>query len=127
MSAYKILIMNNQISHLTKNFLDECSKRNILLLSLSAHTTHILQSLNRKSFQQYKLYYDKMMNMKTHLEADQFEKKKFLHTLTEIQRNTFTETTVCSEFKNTDIYSFKSALVINELKKQLLSKKFLEI
>ena len=81
--------MDNHGSHLTYEFIEYCGSNQILLYTLPPHTTHILQPLDGKPFQQYKQYHAKAVNNAARWGECAFEKRQFLEELPGIRQNTF--------------------------------------
>ena len=47
---YRMLLIDDHASHITTQVIDYCISQKIILLCLSTHTTHLLQSLNVEVF-----------------------------------------------------------------------------
>ena len=110
--------MDNQASHLTYNFIKYAEENNILLYSLPPHTTHILQPLDGKPFQQYKHYHGMEVNNAARLGYSSFEKQEFLQFLPKIQNYAFKSQTVQSGFSDCGIYPFNPEPILETLDSQ---------
>lgn len=107
--------MDNHGSHLTYNFIEYCEKNCILLYTLPVHTTHVLQPLDGKPFQQYKHFHGKAVNEAARYGYEYFGKREFLQHLPTIQMDAFKSYTIQSGFSDCGIYPFNPDPVIEGL------------
>ena len=110
--------MDNHGSHLTYNFIEYCEQHNILLYTLPPHTSHILQPLDGKPFQQYKYFHGKAVNEAARYGYEDFGKREFLQHLPNIRKNAFKNHTIISGFEDRGIYPFNADLVTNQLRER---------
>ena len=101
----------NHGSHSTYNFIQYCENR-ILLYTFPPHTTHVLQPLDGKPFQQYKHLHGKAVNEAARYGYENFGKQEFLQHLPAIQMNAFKSYTIQSGFSDCGICPFSHGLVI---------------
>ena len=99
-------------------FYNTCQENDIIVFIFSSHKTHLLQSLNRKSFQQLKHYHEKAVNNAAWLEYDKFDKRGFLKILPEIQNNAFKPHTIKSDLFNQGIHLYNPDPIVKELEDQ---------
>lgn len=111
--------MDNHGSHLTYEFIAWCQHYKILLYPFPAHTTHFLQPLDGKPFQQYKHYHGEAVNNAARDLYSSFEKREFLEKLPDIRKKAFKEKTVKSGFADRGILPLNYKPVIECLKKKL--------
>lgn len=119
--------MDNHGSHLTYEFIEYCENNQILLYTLPPHTTHILQPLDGKPFQQYKHYHAKAVNNAARWGECAFEKRQFLEELPGIRRNTFKSQTIKSGFAERGIYPFNPDPTLETLEKRMIPVPDLQI
>ena len=70
-----MLIVDDHESHITTDAIAYCIQRKIILLCLSSHTTHLLQSLNVNVFASLATVYKTRVQQVTRLEASYFINK----------------------------------------------------
>ena len=119
--------MDNHGSHLTYEFIEWCQHHNILLYPFPAHTTHFLQPLDGKPFQQYKHYHGEAVNDAARDLYPFFEKREFLQRLSGIRQKTFKSWTIISGFADCGINPFKPDPIIERLKNKLPPEPELQI
>ena len=111
--------MDNHGSHLTYEFIEWCQQHNVLLYPFPAHTTHFLQPLDGKPFQQYKHYHGEAVNNAARDLYPSFEKREFLQNLPGIRKKAFKSQTIKSGFADCGIIPFKPDPIIERLKNKL--------
>ena len=112
--------MDNHGSHLTWDFLNYYETNNILVLAFPPYTTHFLQPLDGKPFQQYKHYYGKAVNKAARYGAPDFQKREFLEALPGIRTKAFKTRTVQSGFSDRGIWPYDPAPILKALEKRVV-------
>lgn len=110
--------MDNHGSHLTYDFINYCEQNKILLYTLPPHTSHILQPLDGKPFQQYKHFHGKAVNEAARYGYEDFGKQEFLQHLPEIRKNAFKSYTISSGFKDCGIHPYDPSRVMDYLEER---------
>ncbi len=113
--AWRLLLMNDYESHHTSEFLSYCEDNKIISFNLSAHITHLLQSLNVYVFQSLKYWHSKTINWAVQMNDEIFFKIKFLTVFNEFWTKVFKESIIQSAWKHTDLISFDSKIVLNKV------------
>lgn len=111
--------MDNHRSYLTYKFLDYCEDHNIIVFTFPPNTSHILQPLDGKPFQQYKHYYRKAVNTAARYGNTTFKKRDFLHALPRVRAEALKDRTIRAGFAKRGIQLFKPDLIIDDLQSQL--------
>ncbi len=114
--AHKLLIMNNYESHLIYEFLQYVDFHNIMIFTLSLHSTHVMQSLNVRIFQLMKHYYSKMIDETIRLESTSFNKQNFLAFFISLWVKIFTESNIWLTFKQTELVSYSSKVMLKKMR-----------
>ena len=112
-----MLLLDGYRSHCTYKFLNYCTDADILLFCLPPHTAHILQLLDVVVFQPYKHRHAQAIDKATS-RCDDFNKIEFLEALGSIRAKTFKISTILSVFKETGLYSYNPAKVLDKLQAQ---------
>ena len=95
-----------------------CTDADILPFCLPPHTTHILQPLDVVVFQPYKHWHAQAIDKATCTRCDDFNKVEFLEALGSIRAKTFKTSTILSAFKETGLYPYNPAKVLDKLQTQ---------
>lgn len=119
--------MDNHGSHLTHEFLEWCQQHRILLYSFPPHSTHFLQPLDGKPFQQYKHYHGEAVNEAARALYPSFGKVEFLQHLPKIRQKAFKSQTILSGFKDCGILPWNPDPIIKRLESCLLPEPELQI
>jgi len=114
--AHKLLIMNNYEFHLIYEFLQYVNFHNIVIFTLSSHSTHVTQSLNVKIFQLMKHYHSKMIDETIRLESTSFNKQNFLAFFISLRVKIFIESNIWSTFKQTELVSYSSKVMLKKVR-----------
>ncbi len=114
--AHKLLIMNNYKSHLIYEFLQYVNFHNIMIFTLSLHSTYVTQSLNVRIFQLMKHYHSKMIDEIIQLESTSFNKQNFLAFFINLRVKIFIELNIWSTFKQTELVSYSSKVMLKKMK-----------
>ena len=108
--------MDGYSSHYTLEFLEFCTKNDIIPFGLPTHSTHLLQPLDMVVFQLYKHYYRKALNSLVQEGVESITELEFLAEIEAIRRLAFKERTIKGGFKRTGIYPFKPKIVLKEIR-----------
>lgn len=119
--VYRLLLMNNHESHLTRQFLEYCANKKILSFIFFSHLTHRLQSLNLISFQQYKLRHEQTVNETVRMSVNIFDKIDFLTEIENIRRRTFKFNIIRTRWRDSDIRSFKFTEKLKKIRERSFS------
>ncbi len=114
--AHRLLIMNNYESHLTYEFLQYADFHNIVIFTLSSHSTHVTQSLNVGIFQPMKHYHSKVIDETIRLESTSFNKQNFLASFISLRVKAFTESNIRSTFKQTELVSYSLKVMLEKVR-----------
>ena len=117
-SRYRFLLLDNHGSHLTYDFLQYCQEHDIIVFTFPPHTTHLLQPLDGKPFQQLKHYHGKTVNNAARLGYDKFDKRDFLEALPGIRNNAFKPHTIKSGFSDRGIHPYNPDPIVKGLEDQ---------
>jgi hypothetical protein len=113
--AYRLLLFDGHGSHLTYEFLEFCDKKRIIPFCFPPHTTHLLQPLDGKPFQQYKHYFYKQNNAIVTWGGSTGDKRDFLRGIQAVREQTFKPKTIRHAFAERGIYPVKPELVVDPL------------
>jgi len=108
--------MNNYESHLIYKFLQYVNFHNIVIFTLSLHSTHVTQSLNVEIFQLMKHYHSKMIDETIQLKSTSFNKQNFLAFFISLRVKIFTESNIQSTFKQTELVSYSSKVMLKKVR-----------
>ena len=75
---YRLLIVDDHASHISTEFIKFCNEKNIILLCLPLHTTHILQPLDVSVFGPLSREYKKQLEVVTRFNVYSVDKVDFL-------------------------------------------------
>jgi hypothetical protein len=104
---WRLLIIDNHTTHhtthLTYEFVGFCENWNIQPFRFPAHSTHLLQPLDRVPFQQYKHIHGRVVNEVARLGGFDFNKNDFFEELHDIRIKTFTPRVIRHGWKQTGI------------------------
>ena len=117
--AWIILIIDEFESHMTISFLNKIIDNNIVLFRLSAHSTHLTQSLNVEVFQSFKHYHIEIIDKAIRLSDTQFNKLEFLTAFQIFRDQIFKKSTIRHVFKITDLVSFNSNMMLNIIREKI--------
>jgi hypothetical protein len=114
--AYRLLLLDNHGSHLTRQFLDYCSNNKIFLFTFPPHLTHRLQPLDLIPFQQYKLNHGQAVNRAARQEAKTFDKSDFMTTIQSIREKSFQPHIIKAGWRKAGIRPFKSTEILKKIR-----------
>ncbi len=114
--AHRLLIMNNYEYHLIYEFLQYIEFHNIVIFTLSSHSTHVTQSLNVRIFQLMKHYHSEVIDETIRLESTSFNKQNFLAFFISLRVKIFTESNIRSTFKHTELVSYSSKVMLKKVR-----------
>ncbi len=110
---YWMLLINDHASHITTQMIDYCISQKIILLCLSTHTTHLLQSLDVKVFASLVTVYKTHVQRVTWLEISYLiDKINFLKLYQLTRHKTITSLNIRKTWTVTELLSFSSILVL---------------
>jgi len=115
--VWRLLLLDDHNSHCTREFIQFCDDRKIILFCLPPHSTHLLQPLDVVVFQPYKHYHAEAIDNATSSRpgCSEFGKIEFLTSIDWIRHQIFKPTTIRSAFKATGLIPFNPSIVINKL------------
>ena len=108
-----MLLIDDHASHITTQVIDYCISQKIILLCLSAHTTHLLQPLDVEVFAPLATAYKAHVQRVTRLEASySIDKTDFLKLYQLARHETITSLNIRKAWTATGLLPFSSALVL---------------
>ena len=113
--SYRMLIMDNHLSHVTWQFIEYALSHKIVLVALPPHSTHKLQPLDVSCFGPLQYYYG--------VEVDNFcryghagvNKEYFMKLYPIARAKAFTTETICSAWKATGLLPYNPTAVLKTL------------
>jgi len=115
LGAWRLLLLDGHNSHCTREFIEFCDNRKIILFCLPSHCTHLLQPLDVVVFQPYKHYHSEAIEIASRTGCFEFDKIEFLTAMDSIRRQTFKPTTILSAFRETGLIPFNPSTVLDKL------------
>ncbi len=110
---YWMLLIDDHASHIATQMIDYCVSQKIILLCLSTHITHLLQSLDVGVFASlttaYKTHVQRITRLKVSYSID---KTNFLEIYQQTRHETITSLNIRKSWTATKLLSFSSALVL---------------
>ena len=103
---------------MTISFLNKVIDHNIVLFRLSAHSTHLTQSLHVGVFQPFKHYHTEATDRVVRLGDTQFDKLEFLAVFQICRNQIFKKSTIRHVFKIIDLVSFNSNMMLNIIRER---------
>ncbi len=108
-----MLLIDDHASHITTQMIDYCISQKIILLCLSTHTTHLLQSLDVEVFASLATAYKTHVQRVTWLEISySIDKTNFLKLYQLTRYETITSLNIRKTWTATELLSFSSVLVL---------------
>ena len=98
---------------MARTILNYCDENGIIPFAFPPHTTHILQPLDVVVFQHY---HTKAIDIAVRDGCIQITKVEFLAAISDIQRKTFKESTIYSEFTKMGLIPFNPEVVLQKIK-----------
>ena len=114
--AWRLLIFDGHISHLSYEFVSFCEAQNIVPFCLPPHSTHLLQPLDITVFQPFKHYHSQAIEHAVRNGDVKFSNVTFLAAFQTIHDKTFKQSTILSAFKNAGLVSFNPFIVFEKMK-----------
>jgi DDE superfamily endonuclease len=99
-------------SHITREILEFCEKKQIHLFCLPPHTSHILQPLDVVLFQPFKHYHGKVVDYATRTGCGDFNKLEFLAAIGSIRQQTFKKNSILSSFRECGLVPYRPHVVL---------------
>jgi hypothetical protein len=117
MNLPRLLIFDGHGSHITYDFVEYCIQRNILLLCLPSHSTHLLQPLDVGLFGPYQHFNGQAVDnyMRSSQGIEGIKKAVFIPFLTSARDQTFHPTSVQQSFAATGIYPLNPRRVLGKI------------
>ncbi len=110
---YWMLLIDDYTSHIITQMIDYCISQKIILLCLSTHTTHLLQSLDVEVFASLTTAYKTHVQRVTWLEISySINKTNFLKLYQLTRHETITSLNIRKSWTATELLSFSSVLVL---------------
>ncbi len=111
----RLLILDEHVSHVSIKFIEFCWLMNIVLLCLSFHTIHYLQSLNVDCFDSLNKAYRKQLEKRNKIEMMHINKLNFLAFLKEAKKQVMIESIIRSVWVKTNMILWKILCFIKNL------------
>lgn len=113
--AKRVVIVDNHESHLTATVFDYCNQRNIILLALPAHTTHLLQPLDVNLFQPLKHWHKQALEYSRRTGCYDFNKVEFLAEIGNIRRQAFKRRSIIDAWAKTGLIPYNPTVVLSKI------------
>lgn len=118
-----LLIMDGHVTHLDKGTIEFAIQQNITLLKLPAHTTDVLQPLDKCCFGPLKLAWNNALIEWQRLNQRKLTKSEFSNLICQIWHNGLTDQVIKSSFEKTGVYPCnKERYPMHRLNPQKLKK-----
>ena len=112
---YRILIVNEHASHISTKAIEFCVQKRIILLCFSAHTTHILQSLDVGVFAPLSTIYKNSLHESTRYGTDYaIDKIDFLELLKPAREKEMTMSNIQGAYTKANFEPFNPELILYE-------------
>lgn len=113
----RLLIFDGHGSHVTYQFVEYCIQRNILLLCLPSHSTHLLQPLDVGLFSPYQHFYGLAVDnyLRSGQNREGIKKAAFIPFLSFARSQTFQSSTVQRAFTATGIWPLNPRRVLGKV------------
>lgn len=115
-SRYRILFLDGAKTHLTEDFLGECSDNLVLPIVFPAHLTHLMQPLDVKVFQPWKSHYKAAVNQAYICGADAIDVVDFLNILHQVRMQALKPSTIKHGFKETGLYPLDNEVILRQVR-----------
>ena len=112
----RLLLFDGHDSHKTERFITIAEEHNIILCAFPPHTTHLLQPLDVKVFQQCKHFHQKAIDQSVRSFDFKYKLRTFLSDLPAIRRQALTARTIQSGWREAGLWPYKPALVIDKIR-----------
>ena len=123
----RLLLIDDHASHITVKFIEYCWTHQIILLCLSSHTTHYLQSLNVECFESLSVTYKRQLDRMNQMRVVHVNKADFLEFLRNARRKTMTLRVIQFVWASTDLVSYNSERVhlkLSRILREFISSSF---
>lgn len=118
-----MLLFNGHGSYLTREVVQYCLKKKIILLCLPSHLTHILQPCDVSAFRPLADSYRKILNSRTKQGAGYtINKIMFLEILRQARKESFNKHNIKRSQEKTRLFLFNPKVVIRALPKVILRR-----
>ena len=114
-STYQMLIIDGHRSYMSIEFDDYCKFNNIIIISISAHSSHLLQPLDVGIFSSLKTVYGHQINLFIQASINHIIKLEFFIVYLAIYNKIFIKKNIKKVFKKTDILSQNPDYIILKL------------
>jgi hypothetical protein len=114
-SRYRFLILDGHGSHITPDFQDSCAKHKIVLLSLPAHTSHMLQPLDVSILTPVKHLFKQTIDSRLQMGKVPIPRTEFLNVYCETRLQAMTAKNITSGFRKAGLIPFNPAIVLRQL------------
>ena len=111
----KLLLLDNHGSHTSERFRQTAQEYNITPFAFPSHTTHLLQPLDVKVFQQYKHFHQKAIEKAVRVLDFEYKLRTFLLDLKEVRSQALTQRTICSGWREAGLWPYKPSIVIDKI------------
>jgi len=99
-----ILILDDHESHITSQFLFHCFHNNIIVLHLSSHTFHILQSLDVDIFESLKTYLHQELEKIMRAKIINIKKRKWLNAYSRAKSKAFNKENIHEAWRDAELF-----------------------
>ena len=113
--SHRLLILDSYNSYCTKDFIEYCDEKNIVLFALPPHTTHLLQPLDVGVFQPYKHWQMKALDEAIQNGYFYYRKDDFLASFESFRAKALLPSTITSAFAKTGIEPFDPEAILSKL------------
>jgi DDE superfamily endonuclease/Tc5 transposase DNA-binding domain len=110
--AHRILTCDGYGSHITREILEFCEKKQIHIFYLPPYTSYILQPLDVVLFQPFKHYHGKAVDYASRTGCGDFNKLEFLAAISSIRRQTFKKNSILSSFRQCGLVPYCPSIVL---------------
>ena len=116
---YRLLLVDGHGSHSTKELLDFCESKKIIVFGFPPHSTHLLQPCDVGLFGPYKQHFTTAVNDAVRLGYTQFGKQEFTNLMAIARSKTMKGSTIMHDFKNAGIEPLNAQIPIQLALKSL--------
>ena len=113
--THRLLIMDGHGSHNNPAFIIDAWERNIVLMCLPAHSSHLLQPLDVSCFEPLKQFHSRAVDDAARCGNDGYNKTQFLKDMPSIRQKAFSISNIKSAFFNSGIRPCDASIVLDQL------------
>ncbi|KAJ8106366.1 hypothetical protein OPT61_g9585 [Boeremia exigua] len=113
--GYRLLIIDGHESHCSVEFQDLCKEKNIILLCMPAHSSHLLQPLNVACFGPLKRRYGDAVSALARNRTNYISKERFLPVFKTALLQSFTTENIQAGFRGAGLVPHNPQAVISKL------------